>query len=74
MPRKTEFHSVEFFRKVRDRQASVLAGKSPAEIVAFFSKVQARTPIKGRHRTRQKAIKTPQRPPTNRPRGDRNGM
>ena len=44
MPRKTEFHSIEFFRKVRDQQAGVLAGKSPAEIVAFFSKAQAGTP------------------------------
>ena len=44
MPRKTEIHSVEFFRKVRDQHASVLAGKSPAEIVAFFSKAQPRTP------------------------------
>jgi hypothetical protein len=57
MPRKTEFHSVEFFRKVRDQQASVLAGKSPAEIVAFFSNVQARTPNKALHRTRQKAAR-----------------
>ncbi len=57
MPRKTEFHSVEFFRKVRDRQAGVLAGKSPAEVVAFFSKAQAETPNKARHRTHQKAAR-----------------
>ena len=57
MPRKTEFHSVEFFRKVRDQQAGVLAGKSPAEIVAFFSKAQPRTPNKALHRTRQKAAR-----------------
>ena len=57
MPRKTEFHSVEFFRKVRDQQASVLAGKSPAEIVAFFSKTQPRTPNKALHRTRPKAAR-----------------
>jgi len=57
MPRKTEFHSVEFFRKVRDQQASVLAGKSPAEIVAFFSNVQAKTPNKALHQTRQKAAR-----------------
>lgn len=55
MPRKAEFHSVEFFRRVRDQQASVLAGKSPAEIVAFFSNVQAKTPNKALDRTRQKA-------------------
>ncbi len=38
MDRKTEeFHTVDFFRKIRDEQAAVLAGKSPAEIIAFFS-------------------------------------
>lgn len=57
MPRKTEFHSIEFFRKVRDQQAGVLAGKSPAEIVAFFSKAQAGTPNKASHRTRQNAAR-----------------
>lgn len=57
MPRKTEFHSVEFFRKIRDEQASILAGKSPAEIVAFFSKAQSRTPSKAPHRARQKAAR-----------------
>lgn len=38
MDQKTEFHSVDFFRKIRDEQAAFLAGKSPAEIIAFFSK------------------------------------
>ena len=57
MPRKTEFHSVEFFREVRDQQANALAGKSPAEIVAFFSKVPITTPNKALHRTRQKAAR-----------------
>ncbi len=57
MPRKTEFHSVEFFRKVRDKQAGILAGKSAAEIVAFFSKAQPRTSNKALHRTRQKAAR-----------------
>jgi hypothetical protein len=57
MPRKTEFHSVEFFRKVRDQQASLLAGKSPAEIVAFFSKAQPTAPNKALYRTRQKAAR-----------------
>jgi len=57
MPRKTEFHSVEFFREVRDQQASVLAGKSAAEFVAFFSKAQPRTPNKALHRTRQKTAR-----------------
>ncbi|MGH8480304.1 MAG: hypothetical protein ACREXK_12190 [Gammaproteobacteria bacterium] len=57
MPRRTEFHSVEFFRKVRDQHASVLVGKSPAEIVAFFSKAQPKTLSKALHRTRQKAAR-----------------
>ncbi len=42
MDRKTEeFHTVDFFRKIRDEQAAVLAGKSPAEIIAFFSKPES---------------------------------
>ena len=57
MPRKTEFHSIEFFRKVRDQQAGVLAGKSAAEIVAFFSKARAETQGKALHRTGQKAAR-----------------
>lgn len=28
--------AVAMVRKIRDRQASVLAGKSPGEVVAFF--------------------------------------
>ncbi len=38
MPKKTNFHCIEFFRKVRDEQATALAGKSAAEIIAYFSK------------------------------------
>ena len=38
MPKKTNFHCMEFFRKVRDEQATTLAGKSAAEIIAYFSK------------------------------------
>lgn len=37
MARKTEFHTVEFFRGIRDQQAALLKGKSNAEIIAFFS-------------------------------------
>lgn len=37
MGKKTEFHTVEFFRKVRDEQAAMLAGKSPEEVIAFFA-------------------------------------
>lgn len=55
MTRKAEFHSVEFFRKVRDPQASLLAGKSLAEIVAFFSRDQTETPNPAVRRVRQKA-------------------
>lgn len=36
MARKTEFRTVEFFRKVRDEHAARLAGKSNAEIIEFF--------------------------------------
>jgi len=36
MAQKSEFHAVEFFRKVRDEQAARLKGKSRAEIVSFF--------------------------------------
>jgi len=57
MPRKTEFHSVAFFRKIRDQHASVLAGKSPAEIVAFFARVQPRTPSPEVQGARQKAAR-----------------
>jgi len=42
MEKKSEFHSVEFFRKIRDEQAAVLADKSPAEIIAFFSQATSR--------------------------------
>ncbi len=38
MPDVTEFHTLDFFRKIRDEQATSFAGKSPAEIIAFFSK------------------------------------
>jgi len=41
MPKKTEFHAVAFFRKIRDQQAAALSGKSPAEIVAFFAEAKA---------------------------------
>jgi len=57
MTRKTEFHTVEFFRKVRDRQARVLADKSPAEIIAFFSKAQSSMPDKVRRQAREKGVR-----------------
>lgn len=37
MAPKSEFRTVEFFRKVRDEQAAILAGKNHEEIIAFFS-------------------------------------
>jgi hypothetical protein len=46
MPKKTEFHTVDFFRKIRDQQAAALSGKSSAEIVAFFSKTGSSRPAK----------------------------
>ncbi len=44
MGKKTEFHAVTFFRKVRDKQAVVLTGKSPQEIIAFFAAAARRLP------------------------------
>jgi hypothetical protein len=57
MPAKTELQSVEFFRKVRDEQASLLAGRSPEEIVAFFAKRTPTAPNKPFQRNRQKAAR-----------------
>ena len=37
MVQESEFRTVEFFRKVRDEQAAMLAGKNHEEIIAFFS-------------------------------------
>jgi len=36
MAEKTEIRAVEMVRRIRDEQAKMLAGKSPAEIIAFF--------------------------------------
>ncbi len=36
MSEKSEFRAVEWVRKIRDRHASLLRGKSPEEIIAFF--------------------------------------
>jgi len=38
MVQKSDFRTVEFFRKVRDEQAAMLAGKSHEEIMMFFSR------------------------------------
>ena len=37
MARKNDFHTVDYFRKVRDEQAAMLQGKTHEEIIAFFS-------------------------------------
>jgi hypothetical protein len=37
MVQKSEFRTVEFFRKVRNEKAAMLVGKSHEEIMIFFS-------------------------------------
>lgn len=37
MGKKSEFHAVDFVRKVRDEQAAALEGKSPQEVIGFFA-------------------------------------
>jgi hypothetical protein len=38
MNEKSEIRSVEIVRRIRDEMASILEGKSHAEIIAFFKK------------------------------------
>ena len=38
MNEKTEIRSVQMVRRIRDEMASILEGKSHAEIIAFFKK------------------------------------
>jgi len=38
MAEKTQITALEMVRRIRDEQARVLAGKSKAEIIAFFKK------------------------------------
>lgn len=57
MSTKPEFHSVEFFRKIRDQQAAALSGKPPAEIIAFFSKTPAPRLTKRSSRTGRQAAR-----------------
>ncbi len=38
MGEKTQIRAVEMVRRIRDEQAQILAGKSKAEIIAFFRK------------------------------------
>jgi len=53
MAEKTRIKAVEMVRRIRDEQARLLEGKSPAEIVAFFRKAgeAARREAKRRHAT-----------------------
>ncbi|HEX4889411.1 MAG TPA: hypothetical protein VFW37_03425 [Alphaproteobacteria bacterium] len=57
MPKKTEFHAVDFFREIRDRQAAILAGKPPAEIIAFFRQTRKIRTRKGERVTRRAAVR-----------------
>jgi len=36
MEEKTEIKAIELVRRIRDKQAELLAGKSPEEIIDFF--------------------------------------
>ena len=54
MDKKTEFHTVTFFRKVRDKQAVALIGKSPKEIIAYFAAAAQKLPM---HATRSKGAR-----------------
>lgn len=38
MAHKTEVRAVEMVRRIRDKQAQMLLGKSVAEIIAFFKR------------------------------------
>jgi hypothetical protein len=50
MAENTEIRAVEMVRRIRDEQATMLTGKSNAEIIAFFkeageaARVQAQSP------------------------------
>lgn len=57
MVEKTRIKAVEMVRHIRDEQAQILAGKSKAEIIDFFSKAgeAARREAKQREADRQKS-------------------
>jgi len=38
MKQKTDIHAVEMVRRIRDRQAALLRGRSDAEIITYFRK------------------------------------
>jgi len=56
MGKKSEFHAVTFFRKVRDKQAVALTGKPPQEIIAFFTAAARKLP---RRISRSKGARRP---------------
>ena len=60
MAHKTEVRAVEMVRRIRDKQAQMLLGKSVAEIIAFFE--QAGHTV----RTSARALQTPPSPPPKR--------
>lgn len=55
MARKNDFHTVDFFRKVRDEQAAMLQGKTHKEIIAFFAAFS-----KDKQRLNKQTTKEPQ--------------
>lgn len=57
MTQKSEFQTVEFFRKIRDKQASLLANRSQEEIVAYFASFHKPALISRPTPTRQKAAR-----------------
>ncbi len=60
MGEKTQIKAVEMVRRIRDEQAQVLAGKSNAEIIAFFRKAgeAAREEAKQRRTSQPQPEKT----------------
>ena len=57
MVEKTQIKAVEMVRRIRDEQARLLEGKSPAEIVAFFRRAgeDARREAKQRQSVRSQS-------------------
>jgi len=60
MEEKTQIQAVEMVRRIRDEQAKMLAGKSRAEVIAFFRKAgeSALQALKERQAAREPIRKT----------------
>jgi hypothetical protein len=60
MAEKNQIKAVEMVRRIRDEQAQMLAGKSKAEIIAFFRKAgeTARQEAKQRPSAQQQSQKS----------------